>query len=60
VIDGPFSGYVNEGPVQGNIQAHTCTCSDAIDNDGDGLMDEDDPACKDPVTGAFDPNRDDE
>lgn len=48
VMDGPFEDYQNEGPVQGNIQAHTCTCTDGIDNDGDGLTDADDPACDDP------------
>ncbi len=56
VTTGPFGNYVNEGPVQGNIQDHTCTCTDGIDNDGDLLADEDDPACIDPVTGEFNPN----
>jgi len=58
VTTGPFANYVNAGAVQGNIQNHTCTCTDGIDNDGDGLTDEDDPACIDPVTEEFDPNLD--
>jgi len=58
VTTGPFINYENEGPVQGNIQNHTCTCTDSIDNDGDGLTDEDDPACIDPITGEFNPNLD--
>jgi hypothetical protein len=60
VMDGPFGGYMKMGEVQGNIQAHTCTCTDGEDNDGDGLVDEDDPSCVDPVTGEFDPNADEE
>ena len=48
VMDGPYMGYSNGGPVQGNIQAHICTCTDGVDNDGDGLIDADDPSCTDP------------
>jgi hypothetical protein len=48
VIDGPYAGYLNGGPVQGNIQAHICTCTDGIDNDGDLLIDAADPSCTDP------------
>lgn len=48
VMDGPYMGYSNGGPVQGNIQAHICTCTDGIDNDGDGLIDAADPSCTDP------------
>jgi len=60
VTTGPFAGYENRGPVQGNIQEHTCTCNDESDNDGDGLIDAADPACQDPVTGAWKPNGDEE
>ncbi len=60
VMTGPFGGYSKEGEVQGNIQAHTCTCTDMEDNDGDELIDEEDPSCADPVTGEFDPNADEE
>jgi hypothetical protein len=66
VVDGPFvpplpsPPYSNQGDVQGNIQFHTCTCNDGVDNDGDGLADADDPACLDPVTLEFDPSRDEE
>lgn len=60
VVDGPFAAYSNQGDVQGNIQFHTCTCNDGIDNDGDGHIDADDPACLDPMTSQFDPSRDEE
>jgi hypothetical protein len=46
--------------VQGNIQSHTCTCNDGIDNDGDQAVDAADSSCLDPVTGQYDPNRDEE
>lgn len=58
VTTGPFAPYANEGFVQGNIQTHTCTCTDGEDNDGDGLTDRDDPACTDPITEEFNPNLD--
>ena len=48
VDNGPFGGYSNQGTVQGNIQFHTCTCTDGIDNNMDGLADADDPSCLDP------------
>lgn len=60
VMSGPYAGYFNEGAVQGNIQFHTCTCTDGIDNDEDGLIDEGDDSCADPETGDFDPNADEE
>jgi hypothetical protein len=47
ITTGVFRGYENQGPVQGNIQAHECTCTDGKDNDGDGLVDAADPACLD-------------
>lgn len=43
------TGYSNFGPLMGgNIQAHTCTCTDGLDNDGDGYIDENDPDCVSP------------
>jgi hypothetical protein len=57
VSTGPFAGDSNSGEVQGNIQSHTCTCVDNVDNNGNGLIDADDPTCQDP-TGVYDPNRD--
>ena len=57
---GPYAGYSNEGPVQGNVQFHTCTCADGVDNDGDHSVDDADSSCIDPVTGQYDPNRDEE
>jgi hypothetical protein len=72
VVDGPYApqpspaqpvpppAYANQGQVQGNIQFHICTCSDGEDNDGDGFADEQDLACKDPVTQEYDPSRDEE
>lgn len=55
---GPYAGYTNTGPVQGNIQSHICTCTDGIDNDGDTFIDCADPGCIDPTTMMCDPNRD--
>jgi hypothetical protein len=46
VIDGPFAGYLNQGTVKGNLQQHACTCVDGLDNEGDGLVDADDPSCQ--------------
>ena len=60
VVDGIYAGYSNQGDVHGNIQLQGCTCNDGIDNDRDGHVDADDPACVDPVTGQYDPNRDEE
>ena len=60
VQSGPYVGYYNAGPLSGNIQFHTCTCTDGIDNDGDGPIDAADSDCIDPITGAYDPNRDED
>lgn len=46
VIDGPYAGYSNAGTVKGNLQQHACTCADGLDNEGDGLVDGDDPTCQ--------------
>jgi hypothetical protein len=45
VLDGPYAGYANSGTVKGNLKQHVCTCTDGIDNDGDSLIDADDPGC---------------
>ena len=61
VLSGPYAGYVNGPvPVQGNIQAHACTCADGLDNNGNGLIDAADPSCIDPTTGRYDPNREEQ
>ncbi len=60
VETGPFQDYFNFGQVHGNIQFHTCTCTDGEDNNLNGLIDEEDPSCIDSETGLFDPNGDEE
>lgn len=44
--EGPYEGYFNVSPVKGNVQMHSCTCSDGIDNDDDGVTDEADLDCQ--------------
>ena len=58
VLTGPYAGYQNAGPLGGgNIDEGTCTCNDGIDNDGDTLVDADDPGCHD-AQGNYNPNLD--
>lgn len=50
ITSGPYSGYFNSEEISGgNIQAHDCTCTDGVDNDGDGCVDAEDPGCQGPT-----------
>jgi len=56
---GPYDGYSNSATTQGNIQEHNCTCTDGVDNDMDGEMDEADIDCQNP-DGSFYANGDED
>ena len=50
---------IGHAEVSGGSCADIPECSDGQDNDGDGLIDADDPGCRNP-DGTYDPNDDDE